>query len=106
MLETVKQARVGSIIPVYKELNQEIDAFEYFAKLSNYGRKKNSLLIENNNKSIGTASPCLVLTGKGDNFEIKALNEAGKRFLKNLYFLHFPVFFLYRQELCFLSLPV
>ena len=81
MLETVKQARIGSIIPVYKELNQEIDAFEYFAKLSNYGKKKNSLLIENNRKSIGTANPCLVLTGKGDNFEIKALNEAGKRFL-------------------------
>jgi len=81
LLETVKQAKVGSIIPVYKEINQEIDAFEYFAKLSNYGRKKNSLLIENNGKSIGTANPCLVLTGKGDNFEIKALNEAGKRFL-------------------------
>ena len=81
LLETVKQARIGSIIPVYKELNQEIDAFEYFAKLSNYGKKKNSLLIENNGKSIGTANPCLVLTGKGDNFEIKALNEAGKRFL-------------------------
>src|SRR3989338_9310542 len=81
LLETVKQARIGSIIPVYKELNQEIDAFEYFAKLSNYGRKKNSLLIENNGKSIGTANPCLVLTGKGYNFEIKALNETGKRFL-------------------------
>ena len=81
LLETVKQAKIGSIIPVYKELNSEIDAFEYFAKLSNYGRKKNSLLIENNGKSIGTANPCLVLTGKGDNFEIKALNGAGKRFL-------------------------
>ena len=81
MLETIKQARIGSIIPVYKEINQEIDAFEYFAKLSNYGKKKNSLLIEDKSKSIGTANPCLVLAGKGDNFEIRALNEAGKRFL-------------------------
>ena len=81
MLESVKQAKIGSIIPVYKELNSEIDAFEYFAKLSNYGKKKNSLLIENNGKSIGTANPCLMLAGKGDNFEIKALNEAGKRYL-------------------------
>lgn len=81
MLETVKQAGIGSIVPVYKEINQEIDAIEYFAKLSNYGRKKNSLLIEKDGKSIGSADPCLVFTGKGDNFEIKALNEAGKRCL-------------------------
>ena len=55
---------------------------EYFAKLSNYGRKKNSLLIEHGHKTIGSANPCLVVSGKGNYFEIKALNDVGKRFLQ------------------------
>ena len=81
MLETLDQAKIGSIFPVYKELNGEINAFEYFAKLSNYGKKKDSFLIEDNKKSIGTSNPCLVLTGKKDKFEIRALNDTGRRFL-------------------------
>jgi len=55
----------------------ELDTFEYFAKLSNYGRKKNSLLFEHNEKSFGSANPCLVVSGKDSDFEIKALNNLG-----------------------------
>ncbi len=81
MLELVKQAKIGSIVPLYKEIDEEIDAFEYFAKLSNYGKRKNSIFLEDNGKSIGSANPCLVVTGKDNEFEIKALNNVGKRFL-------------------------
>mgnify|MGYP001208794021 CR=1 FL=1 len=81
MLESVKQAKIGSIVPVYKEINEEIDALEYFAKLSDYGNKKNSMLIEDNEKSFGSVNPCLKLTGKGIDFEIAPLNSLGKKVL-------------------------
>ena len=81
MLEQVKQAKIGSIVPVYKEINEEINALDYFAKLSDYGRKKNSMLFEYDGKSFGSANPCLVLMGKGIDFEIMALNNTGKRLL-------------------------
>ena len=81
MLESIKQAKIGTIVPVYKEIDGEIDAFEYFAKLSDYGRKKNSVLLEDNEKTFGSANPCLAVKGKNDDFEIKALNNLGKKFL-------------------------
>ena len=80
--ESINQAKIGSIVPVYDELDVEVDALDYFAKLSNYGKKMNSLFIEYKNRTIGTVNPCLVLTGKGIDFEIKALSESGKRFLQ------------------------
>jgi anthranilate synthase component 1 len=81
VLESVKQAKIGNIVPVYKEIDEEIDVLEYFAKLSDYGKKKNSILIEDNEKSFGTANPCLKLTGKGIDFEIAPLNNLGKKVL-------------------------
>ncbi len=81
MLESVRQAKIGSIIPVYKEIDNELDAFEYFAKLSNYGNKKNSIFLEDNEISLGTANPCLMVAGKDDDFEITSLNNLGKKFL-------------------------
>ncbi|MCH8329300.1 MAG: chorismate-binding protein, partial [Nanoarchaeota archaeon] len=81
MLESVKQAKIGNIVPVYKEIDEEIDALEYFAKLSDYGKKKNSILIEDNEKSIGTVNPCLKIIGKDNDFEIVPLNNLGKKFL-------------------------
>ncbi len=81
MLELIKQAKIGTIIPVYKELDSEINALEYFAKLSNYGNKKNSVLMQSNEKSFGSANPCLMVTGKDDDFEITPLNNLGKKFL-------------------------
>ncbi|MBN4049246.1 chorismate-binding protein [archaeon AH-315-M20] len=82
MLEDIKQAKPGSIVPIYKEIDEEIDAFEYFVNLSNYGKKKNSLLLQDNDISIGTSNPCLLVTGKDNEFEVKALNDTGKRFLQ------------------------
>ncbi len=81
MLELVKEAKIGSIVPVYKELNEEIDALDYFRKLSNYGNKKNSILMQDNEKSFGSADPCLMATGRGNGFEIAALNNLGRKFL-------------------------
>jgi anthranilate synthase component I len=80
VLELIKQANIGSIVPVYKEFD-EINALEYFAKLSNYGKKKHSLFFESEGKSFGSVDPCLVVSGKGADFEIKALNNRGKRIL-------------------------
>jgi len=81
LLESVKQAKIGSIVPLYKEIDEEIDALEYFKKLSNYGNKKNSIFMETNEKSFGSANPCLVVIGKDDDFEIIALNNLGKKYL-------------------------
>jgi len=62
---------------------------DFFAKISNYGRQKNSLFLESadivtkyGNYSFGTANPALKITGRGNNFEIDALNELGTKFLE------------------------
>jgi len=81
LLESVKQTKIGSIVPLYKEIDEEIDALEYFKKLSNYGNKKNSIFMESNEKSFGSANPCLMVVGKENDFEIIALNNLGKKFL-------------------------
>ena len=81
LLGAVKEAKIGSIVPVYKEIYEEIDALEYFGKVSDYGRKKNSILFEDKERSIGTANPCLMVVGKDIDFEIIALNNLGKKFL-------------------------
>jgi len=80
MLQAIEQAKIGDIVPVYKVI-ENIDALDYFAKLSDYGRKKDTILLESNTRIIGTASPCLRLKGSKDEFEITALNSLGKRFL-------------------------
>ena len=81
MLELVKQAKIGSIVPVYKEINTELNALDYFAKLSDHGRKKNSMIFEYGEKSFGSANPCLMVIGKDADFEIIALTNLGKKFL-------------------------
>ncbi|MEK6876583.1 MAG: chorismate-binding protein, partial [Nanoarchaeota archaeon] len=65
-----------------------LDPVEFFAKLTDYGRKKNSILLESadiiakyGERSLGSADPCLVVKGKDENFEIAALNDLGKRFI-------------------------
>ena len=79
---------VGSLVPVIETLPFAINPVEYFAKLSDYGRKKNCLLFESasivpkyGERSLGTSDPCLKITGKGENFEITALNKTGIKFL-------------------------
>ncbi|MBL7056204.1 chorismate-binding protein [Candidatus Woesearchaeota archaeon] len=84
MLESVKEAKIGTIVPLHKELEQDINFIDYFANLSNFGKKKNSLLLEHENEIIFSTNPCLKLTGKGNEFEILALNETGKKFLNHI----------------------
>jgi anthranilate synthase component I len=81
LLEQVMEAKLGTVVPIYKKLDEEIDALEYFKKLSNYGNKKHSLLLQSDEKSFGSASPCLMVSGKGEDFEITPLNNLGKKFI-------------------------
>ena len=84
----IKQVKLGSIVPLYKKIEKAIDPEEFFAKLTDYGRKENCIFLESaavvkkyGENSIGSADPCIRLTGKGENFNIKALNELGKKIL-------------------------
>jgi anthranilate synthase component 1 len=83
MLQAIEQAKIGDIVPVYKAIDN-IDALDLFAKLSDYGRKKNCILFEFKGKAIGSADPCLKLSGLKDQFEVTALNNVGRRFLASL----------------------
>ncbi|MCR4335645.1 MAG: anthranilate synthase component 1, partial [archaeon] len=90
-LNELKKANKGSIVPIYETVDSISNAEEYFEKISDYGRKKNSILLESadiitkyGEKSIGSANPCLKVKGRGKNFEITALNDLGKRFLKEI----------------------
>ncbi len=84
----IEKAKIGQIITLFKVIEQPINSLELFAKLSDYGRKKNSILLESADVvpkygefSIGTASPCLKIMGFKEDFEIKALNNLGKQFI-------------------------
>ncbi len=89
-LKKIQDAPIGAIVPVYKELNLGSHCpVEFFAKLSDYGRKENSILLESadimkkyGEKSLGSANPCLRVQGKGSSFSILALNPVGERFLE------------------------
>ena len=88
-LEKIKKAKLGEIIPVFKVIEAPMNSVEFFAKLSDYGRKKNSILLESadivpkyGELSLGSANPCLKVTGYKEDFEIKALNNLGKKILK------------------------
>ena len=89
--KSIEESAIGTIIPFTKELDYAINPVEYFAKLSDYGRKENCILLESaeiltkyGEKSIGTADPCIIVRGKGDLFEIDALNSLGKRILNHI----------------------
>ena len=90
-LEAVKKARIGDIVPIFKVVSSPLSPLEFFSKLSNYGRKKYSFFLESaeaiekyGERSLGTSSPCLRLSGKKEEFEIQALNATGREFLKAL----------------------
>src|SRR3989338_5631177 len=88
MENTLKNADVGTIVPIVETLPYALDPVEYFSKLTDYGRKKNSILLESadiiakyGERSLGSADPCLMVKGKGIDFEITALNDLGKKFI-------------------------
>ena len=87
----IADAKTGSLVPIVETLPCAIEPVDYFAKLSDYGINKNCVMFESasivpkyGERSIGSASPCLKVTGRNENFEIKALNELGQRFLELL----------------------
>jgi anthranilate synthase component I len=89
--ELVKQARPGSLVPVIKKFPLKIHPVDFFAKLSDYGRKPNSILLESadivpkyGEHSIGSAFPCLRLTGFKEDFKLQALTPNGLKFIKRL----------------------
>ena len=88
MENTLKNADVGTIVPIVETLPYALDPVEFFSKLTDYGRKKNSILLESadiiakyGERSLGSADPCLIVKGKDENFEITALNGLGKKFI-------------------------
>src|SRR3989338_8546206 len=91
-LELIKKAKIGSLVAVQEEVEYQDSELDYFAKLADYGRRKNCILFESaellpkyGEKTIGIFNPCLKIEGEGADFEIKALNKLGERFIK---FLH------------------
>jgi len=87
-----KKLKPGTIRPFYRSFDYTGDAIDFFAKLSDYGKKKDCILLESadiikkyGEKSIGSSDPCLKVKGREEDFEITALNELGQRFLK---FIH------------------
>jgi anthranilate synthase component 1 len=83
-------AKPGQIVPIVKEVDMSCPV-DFFAKLSDYGRVKNSCFFESREYlagssalSFGTARPALYLTGTGVEFTIKALSKTGRRMLQYL----------------------
>ncbi len=87
----IDEAEPGQIIPIVKEIDIGCPV-EFFAKLSDYGRKSDSCLFESREHleddtgalTFGTADPALYVAGTAREFVIKALNNVGKRMLKFL----------------------
>ena len=46
MENTLKNADVGTIVPIVETLPYALDPVEFFSKLTDYGRKKNSIFLE------------------------------------------------------------
>jgi len=91
-IKLIRAAKPGHIIPIVKETDIDCPV-EFFAKLSDYGRKTNCCLFESREMltkdetgtlTFGTANPALYITGTGADFTIKALSNTGKRMLKYL----------------------
>ncbi|MBU1704327.1 MAG: anthranilate synthase component 1 [Nanoarchaeota archaeon] len=90
-MDKIERAKLGTIVPIVKTLDKAEDPINLFAKLSDYGRKKNCILLESadivdkyGELSIGTANPCLKISGNKEDFEIIALNKKGEIFLKEI----------------------
>ena len=86
----IHQARPGQIIPMVREIDITCPV-EFFARLSDYGRKQHCCLLESRDYltdgdggelTFGTADPALYLTGRGHRFRIEALTPAGRRMVE------------------------
>jgi len=88
----IHRARPGQIVPMVREIDITCPV-EFFARLSDYGRKRHCCLLESRDYltegdagelTFGTADPALYLTGRGDRFRIDALTPTGRRMLAYL----------------------
>ncbi|MFA5293522.1 MAG: anthranilate synthase component 1 [Phycisphaerae bacterium] len=88
--QKINNAKVGQIIPLVREIDVS-EPVDFFAKLSDYGRKQHCCLLESRDHlagknegelTFGTARPALYLAGKGADFQIVALSPVGKRMIK------------------------
>lgn len=105
--EKLKTAQAGTIIPLVEEIDIG-SPLGYFAKLSDYGRKRNCCLLESRDHlaedptgelTFGTADPALYLTGKANTFTIKALSAVGERMVR--YFAARPELFAFCESINF-----
>ncbi len=91
MNQKIENARTGQIIPLVREIEIS-EPVDFFARLSDYGRKQHCCLLESKDHleqqygelTFGTANPALYLSGKGRDFQILALSPVGRRMIKHL----------------------
>ena len=90
LISKINDAEIGQIVPLVSEIDID-EPVDYFAKLSDYGRKTNCCLFESRDHltectggelTFATADPALYLCGTAGEFSIQALNDTGKRMLK------------------------
>ena len=88
--QIIESAEPGQIIPIVKQIRFD-DPVDFFARVSDYGRAEDCCLFESREYlagkgalSFGTGKPALYVTGKQDEFLIKALNGTGRRMLAYL----------------------
>ncbi|MGB8227292.1 MAG: anthranilate synthase component 1 [Sedimentisphaerales bacterium] len=88
--QKIYEAKTGQIIPLVRQIDIA-EPVDFFAKLSDYGRKQHCCLLESKDHlaqagqgelTFGTANPALYLSGKGSDFQIVALSPTGKRMIK------------------------
>ncbi|MBE0536779.1 MAG: anthranilate synthase component 1 [Phycisphaerae bacterium] len=88
----IRDAEPGRIVPIVREVDMDCPV-QFFARLSDYGRKKDCCLFESREHlsgsqegelTFGTANPALYLTGKGVEFTIAALTATGRRMIRYL----------------------
>ncbi len=87
--EKINNAKPGQIIPLLRQIEVS-EPVDFFAKLSDYGRKQHCCLFESKEHlqasegelTFGTANPALYVAGKGADFQIVALSPTGKRMIK------------------------
>ncbi len=88
----IREAEPGRIIPIVREVEMDCPV-RFFARLSDYGRKKDCCLFESREHlsgsqegelTFGTANPALYVTGTGSDFRIEALTATGRRMIRYL----------------------
>jgi anthranilate/para-aminobenzoate synthase component I len=84
LLDELKQAKIGDVIPLERVLDITVGEIDLFSSLTDRGTKKNCILFNSEDKVICSISPCLMVSGKDDSFEITALNSTGNRIINYL----------------------